>query len=378
MVKNKNFNPIMFLMPLGAGGLAIAFWVFLMFTVSHGAGMVHFDQVHTDSITAGQNILYSSVEVAAVVFGLIHFITLFYVLSKFLSWRKTDAYREYLNDPLRNNAIMIVFLAIDMAFNVVFALGNHFIFKNGDLFQLVMLPALIAWFVLFVISMYFSIKILSIMFTKEFDMNKMHFGFLAHPFSLVMIAVTGFGIAAFSGDFVIASVAFFLALMPLLVAMLLTLIKGVTMFQHHMRNNLPDRNFLPSTLMIMPIIMLIFLSLSRIGHYFHTHLGVEVGQMYFVFVTLIPFVFLNWYVIFGLVLIKNYFVNFKEFDVTQWAFICPVASYAVIGYFANASWLGAGTFLIWNFYLLAITILGAALYFYLLFKQIKANKIISN
>jgi len=85
--------------------------------------------------------------------------------------------------------------------------------------------------------------------------------------------------------------------------------------------------------------------------------------MYFVFVTLIPFVFLNWYVIFGLVLIKNYFVNFKEFDVTQWAFICPVASYAVIGYFANASWLGAGTFLIWNFYLLAITILGAALYF---------------
>lgn len=373
-MKNKNvenFNPVLFLMSLGAGGLAISLWAFLMFTIEHGKGMIHTGQVH--EIAGGSSIiyLYMGIEILAAIMGIIHFITLFWLLGKFFKWKKTSAYQKYMENPLVNNSIMAVFLTIDMAFNVVFALGNHFILKNGEWFQLVMGPALIGWAILYAFAIGFSIKVLKIAFTKEFDMDKMHFGFLIHPFALAMIGVTGFGIAAFAQNFVISSIAFFMSLVPFAVAIMLTIVKLVAMFLHHFKNNLPDRNFLPSTLIVMPIFMLSFVSLFRMGHYINHQFGIEISPAYYIMITVIPFAFLNWYAIFGIALIKDYFKNFKDFNVSQWAFICPIAAYVVIGFFANKYWLGV--FDVLSYFLLIVAIFGLILYFNLFFKQIITN-----
>lgn len=365
----KKFEPTLFLIPLGAGGLAITLWAFLMFTLNHGSVLITHSQIEDIAQNSIQLVLYTSVEVIATIMAIIHIITLIILLIQFLNWRKTKEYINYIKNPQVNSSIMTIFLTIDMFFNVVFAIGNHFFFTKYGIFQTVMAPALITWTLLYFITMMFSIRILKTMFTNNFDIDKMHFGFLIHPFALSMLAVTGFGIAAFSESFIISSIAFFLALAPWSVSILLLIVKIVTMFQHHFKNNLPDRNFLPSTLIVMPIVMLIFMSLFRMGHYLHNQLHIEVNPSYYIFVTMIPFVFLLWYGIFSLTLIKDYFKNFKEFNVTQWAFICPIAATSVIGYFANKFWLGIYTPL--SFTILIFSLVGVVLYFNLLIKQIK-------
>lgn len=368
LIEKKEFNPIIFLMSLGAGGISIGFWIFLNYGLNHGKGLVTSTQVHNIAETLFQKIFYSSLEIGAIIFAIIHFVTLFYFLKHFFIWKKTKNYLNYMNNPLINNGIMAMFLAIDMAFNIAFSIGNHFIIQNGPLFQTIMLPALIGWGIVYLITMSFSLKILKTAFTKNFDMNKIHFGFMVHPFALAMLAVTGNGIAAFSKTPIIANTAFFLSLMPLMVAILLTIVKIVTMFQNHFKNNLPSRNFLPSTFIIMPTIMLIFLSFFRMGHYFEHIFKVDIGITYYIFNTIIPFAFLTWYGIFGLVLIKDYFKNFKEFNITQWGFICPLVAYVVIGSIVNKVWLGVSTIL--SILLTIIIIFTASLYFKLMYRQI--------
>lgn len=367
----KNFNPVIFLMSLGAGGLSIGFWVFLNYAIEHGKGLVTTTQVHQAAETLFQKIFYTTLEVMAVIFALIHVISLFYLMKKFFVWRKTAEYTKYMNDPLKNNGIMAMFLAIDMFFNIAFAIGNHFVLQNGPLFQPVMAPALAGWTVVYLFTMGTSMRILKTSFTKEFDMKKIHFGFMTHPFALAMLAVTGYGIAAFAKTPAIANIAFFLAMAPLLVAILLTIVKVITMFQHHLKNNLPDRNFLPSTFIVMPTIMLIFLSFFRMGHYFEHIFGYHVAETFYIFTTVVPFVFLTWYGIFGLTLIKGHYKDFKKFDVSQWGFICPLVAYSVIGTIANAMWLGG---YMPGFYLIiGIVFLTSILYLKLLIRQIKSK-----
>jgi len=369
--KSKSFDPIMFLMSLGAGGLSIGLWAFFMFTFKHGKGLFNHDQLSQVITSNFQKYLFFSTEVLIIIMAIVHLVTITYLLIKYFKWLKTKDYKNYISDPLRNNGIMTVFLTITMTFNVIFAIGNHFIFKNGPLFQPIMGPALIGYFILYIFTMGTSIKILKIAFTNTFDFNKIHFGFMMHPFALSMLAVTGFGISAFSKNYIISSIAFFLAFAPWLVAILLTLIKIVTMFQHHFKNNLPDRNFLPSTLIVMPTIMLIFLSLTRIGHYLHNNLkGVEIGPAYYAIVTIIPFVFLFWYGLFSLTLIKDYFKTYKKFNVTQWGFICPIAAFNVIGFAMNKYWLGG--VLPFGYILLTFVFFGIIVYFDLFFKQVKS------
>lgn len=367
--KNQDFNPVMFLMSLGAGGMSISLWAFLMFTIEHGKGLVTRTQVQNSISSLYESILYNSLEVLIIILALIHFVTLFYLLKKYFSWRKTKEFLEFKSNPLKNNALMAVFLTIDMAFNICFSIGNYFIIQNGPLFQVVMAPALIGWIILFFFAMKASINILKTAFTSEFDMNKMHFGFLIHPFALAMIGVTGLGIAVFAQNPFVSNLAFLLALAPFTSASLLLTVKFVTMFQHHMKNNLPDRNFLPSTLIVMPIVMLLALSVYRMLHYFHEGLGLEIPKFIYIMVLVIPWVFLNWYGVFGLTLIKDYFKNFKNFDVTQWAFICPIAAYTVLGYFVSKTWLDV--LIPMNYFLLIVSLLGVILYFNLFVKQIK-------
>lgn len=372
--KNNNgmFNPVLFLMSLGAGGLSIGSWIYLNYGLEHGKGLVTFNQVHTIAQTTFQKIFYSSLEIMAVIFAIIHFVTLFYILKKYFAWKKTDEYQKYANDPLRNNGLMAIFLTLDMSLNIMFSIGNHFIIQNGSIFQTIMLPALIAWGLLYGFAMVTSLKILKIAFTTEFDMEKIHFGFMLHPFALSMIAVTGMGIAAFSKVPYVANTAFFLALMPLMTAILLTLVKTITIFQHHFKNNLPSRNFLPSTFIIMPTIMLISLSFFRAGHYLeHIH-AIEISQLYYIMTTVVPFAFLFWYGLFGLMLISDYFKNFGEYDLTQWGFICPLAAFIVIGTIANNVWLGV--FWPLSAVFVVLTLFSAGLYFRLLFKHISYVK----
>jgi hypothetical protein len=98
---------------------------------------------------------------------------------------------------------------------------------------------------------------------------------------------------------------------------------------------MPERQFLPSFLIVIPITTIYAISFFRLGHYLEHQFGYHF-HAFSTIVIAVPFAFQTWYFAFGLSMLKNYFKKDffrKEYYVTLWAFICPFVGYAVLGVF---------------------------------------------
>jgi hypothetical protein len=232
-----------------------------------------------------------------------------------------------------------------------------------------MLPALIFWLVLWGVLMSSEVKLLKISFIKGFDIDKINFGWLLHPFALGMLTVVGTGIAAMAQDISIASTAAFFSLVSGSMGLFLMSVKLILIFKSHLKaNEMPEKKFIPSFLIIVPNITLYSISAFRFSHYMRSHLGMETEILSFL-VVLIGFAFEVWYLMFGLSLMGDYFKKHffkKEFYVEQWGLICPVVAFGVLGSFVYK--LFAGNVLMYTVIVLSI-LLSAFLYLMLLKRQ---------
>jgi len=182
-----------------------------------------------------------------------------------------------------------------------------------------------------------EVKLLKIAFVQGFDSEKINFGWLLHAFALTMVSVVGTGIAAMSKNLSLANSAAFLSLIVLSMGTFLFLVKLFTLFKKHFSDrSLPDKEFLPSFLIVIPIITLIAISFFRLGHYLESALGVHLTG-YFYLVIGLSFAFEIWYMIFGFSLLKDYFKknHFNEYYPTQWGLICPLVAFGVLAGFAH-------------------------------------------
>ena len=153
----------------------------------------------------------------------------------------------------------------------------------------------------------------------------------------------------------------------------LLLVKMVMIFKSHFSaEGLPDKNFLPSFLIVIPNITLFAISLFRLGHFLEHHHGFHL-EGYFYIVIGFAMAFEIWYMLFGLSLLIPYFRNhhFREFYVSQWGLVCPFVAFTVLGSFAYNNVLAVPVINIMIYITLIVTV---ALYFELLFKQIKCLK----
>lgn len=231
-----------------------------------------------------------------------------------------------------------------------------------------MMPALIFWIVIWFFLMRIEIKLLRISFEKSFDTTKIHFGWLLHPFALGMLTVTGTGIAALAANASIANTAAFLSTASGTMGFFLLIVKMITLFKSHFAaGGMPERQFFPSFLIVIPNITLYAISAFRFGHYLEHHHGLEMGA-YFLIVMLIAFAFETWYMVFGLSLLKEYFKKHfsKEYYVSQWGLVCPIVAYAVLGSFVYNIFAQSTLLYITTLVTLFVSV---ALFFILLRKQ---------
>lgn len=335
-MKKNTFSPLGFLASLGAGGIAVIPFAFFQYTFHTGKGLITFGQIDHFSLPFTQQVLFYILEAVMVVFTLIHFILTYQNSKELIGWVKSKEYEGVLNDPLKNAGIMATFLSYFMTMNVFIGPIRFFVPYMSINLQGMMLPALIVATVLWGLMMRMEIKLLKISFVKSFDVNKIHFGWLLHPFSLSMGTVTLTGIAAMAKAPYIAHLAASLAFVSGTMAFFLLIVKLISIFKSHFAaDGLPDKQFLPSMLIVVPIVTLLAISGFRLGHYFHKQLGFHTEFLEFAIVAF-AFAFETWYLMFGLALLKDYFKkNFfqKEFYITQWGLICPFVAYAVLGSF---------------------------------------------
>lgn len=249
---------------------------------------------------------------------------------------KTNAFSDLMEDPLRNAAILAPVISLTMSMNVMIGPIRFFIPDLAANLQALMAPALLFWLGLWAFVMALEVRLLKTSFENSFDVSKISFGWLLHPFALGMLTVVGTGIAAMSQDATVAHTAAFFSLVSGSMGTFLLTVKLIAIFKSHFAaDGLPDRQFLPSFLIVVPNITLFAISAFRFAHYLENHLGFEAELMSFLVIAG-AFAFETWYMIFGISLLSDYFRKYffnGEFYVTQWGLICPVVAYGVLGSF---------------------------------------------
>jgi len=368
----KRFDPLSFLMSLGAGGISVIPFAFLQYTYPHGPGLIRLSDIAHGSLPSEGEILMLILEAIMVVFSLLHLGLSAILLKGLLGWDK-ESYKEQLNDPLRNAALLAPFISLIMTMNVFIGPVRFFIPAFADNLQAMLLPALVFWALIWIWLIGTVINLLRISFSSSFDVSKISFGWLLHPFALGMLPVTGTGIAAMAKDPAIAHSAAFLSLVSGSMALFLLTVKLISIFKSHFAApGLPAKQFMPSFLIVVPVITLLAISAFRLGHYAENMFGEHLG-LYFMAVTTSAFAFEVWYLMFGLALMKDYLKDhfFKsEFYVTQWGLICPFVAFAVLGSFVYSTFVQSpllyGT-------ILFTTLSTIALFFLLLYRQARCS-----
>ncbi len=367
--KNKyKFSPLLFLAALGAGGIAIIPFAFFQYTYYAGKGLVTYNAIIHGSLTLGQNILFRGMEGIMLLFAVIHLILLTRMTIKLIRWMRTKEYQEVLHDPLKSSSLLAPFIAYAMLLNVFIGPVRFFVPFFQQNFQAMMLPALIVWGILFLALMRTEIKLLHESFVKGFDIEQIHFGWLLHPFALAMVTVTGTGIAAMSANATIAHIAAFLSMISGSMGFFLLMVKLVVIFKKHFASKgLPEKQFLPSFLIVVPNITLYAISAFRLGHYLGVQHGMHV-EAFSLIVIVLSFAFEIWYLLFGLSLMKDYFKKDyfkKEYYPSLWGLVCPFVAFAVLGSFTYKLFAPWGLFII----LVLIATAAAVLLFFDLFRR---------
>lgn len=361
---------MLFLASLGAGGIAVLPFSFLNYTFPHGKGLIEIGQMPYGQLAIWQEVLFRSLEGVMILFIALHIILSLLFAAQLFRWMSGIDYKSFMADPLKNAGILSPFISLVMTMNVMVGPLRYFIPQMAHNLQSLMMPALVFWLLVGFFLMRMEIKLLKISFEKSFDVNKIHFGWLLHPFALGMYTVTGTGIAALSTNGPIAHTAAFVSFVFGSMGLFLLIVKMVAIFKSHFaQSGLPERQFLPSFLIVIPNITLYAISLFRIGHYFENHFDAHL-HLYFIAVVTIAFAFETWYMLFGLSLLLDYFRNHfsKEYYPSQWGLVCPVVAYAVLGEFVYNLFVQSEALYI----LIIITlIVSVVLFFSLLLKHMK-------
>ncbi len=373
----KKFSPLSFLASLGAGGIAIIPFAYLQYTFPHGKGLVKIADIAHATQPFWNNVFFYSLEAVMVVFTIIHLALSVIFFVKLYDFMKSEGYAEFINNPLVNAAILTPFISIVMTMNVFIGPVRFLVPQMADNLQLLMLPAFVVWVLLFILLMRMEIKLLKTAFEQTYDIQKITFGWLLHPFALGMLTVTGTGFAALAQDPTIAHAAAFLSFVSGSMGLFLLIVKLISVFQKHFasQEGLGAKQFLPSFLIVVPNVTLYAISAFRIGHYLEKHHAMHLDS-YFLLIVTVAFAFETWYMLFGMSLLKDYFKRHyfkKEFYVTQWGLICPFVAYAVLGSFVISVFVPSIVF-----HILAIAFLLIAVVFYLdlFLRYLKCQKLV--
>lgn len=332
----KKFSPLSFLAAVGAGGISIIPFAFLNYTVPHAKGLIKLADLTAGTWSVWQEILFYGLEVVMLVFAFLHVLLLISLFHRFFHFLGSSDYTELMENPLKNNSILTPFIALAMTMNVLIGPVRFFVPTLSQNLQLLMLPALLVWLVLLLAFFRLEIKTLKSLFLKSVDLTKVGFGWLLDVFALSMLAVTGSGIAALAKSPAIAHTAAFFSLMGASMAIFFLVIKVVLVFQKHFaEKSLPEKQFLPSFLNLVPAVTLLTITFFRLGHYLEAQFSFHI-DWYFTLLVTGAFAFETWYLIFGLALLKDYFLQHhfeREHYPAQWALICPFVAYGVLGSF---------------------------------------------
>lgn len=349
--KEEAYSPLFFLASVGSGGIAITFFMYLLFVVPHpGTPIPTHDHLWT--ALEGTNVFMSILVVVALigiaVFYLQNIALLLWNIKKHIAFKKTPAYYTFRNSNAEVQRMAIP-LALAMSVNVSFVAGAVFVpglwAYVEKLFPLALLSFMfIGIYALKIFFAYFGRLLVEggLSFDKNNSLAQM-----LSVFAFAMIAVGFSASGAMSQNESVSIIGILLATVFLSIALLLLLLNLVLGF-HSMLGTGINKEAAISLWIMIPILTIVGITLYRIsmGLYFNfdgdknsisnllLFSSIFSLQLFFTFIGLTVMKRINYY---------EEFIKGNSRSAVAFAAICPgVALFVMSNFLINKGLVATG------------------------------------
>ncbi|NIY79106.1 hypothetical protein HCZ23_06445 [Celeribacter sp. HF31] len=346
-----HYVPTYFLASLGAGGLSVTFFMYLMFWVPHPGRPV---PVFEDILAAwGTGSLPMRLGLAVAIAGIAVFVflnlkLLIWNLSQYAALKKTERYTQLRNSNAESTLLAMP-LALAMSVNGLFIAGLVFVPNLWSIVEYLFPFAMIAFGVIGWIALSIIGDFLGRVLSKGgvFDVTSHNsFAQMLPAFALSMVGVGFAAPAAMSHVPWVVATALVLSTFFAVAALIYSLLALTTAFNSMLHYGTHEESG-PTLLIVIPIVTILSILFMRQNHGLHTfdgHSDPASTMMFLARMLSLQVVFLG----LGLVVLKRqgYFKDFvfgTKTSAGSYALVCPgVALSVLIQFFVNSGLVQAG------------------------------------
>ncbi|MDJ0826238.1 MAG: hypothetical protein QNJ16_12110 [Rhodobacter sp.] len=342
-----SYSPLYFLASLGAGGLAVTFFMYLFFWVPHPGQPV---PIFEDSARAfatgplGTQIAIVLAFAGIAVFGVLNVKSLIWNLTSYRVWRGTEAHAKLT----RSNAetqLLAMPLALAMTINVCFILGLTFVPGLWSVVEYLFPLAMIAFLAIGVLAFRLLANFLGRVLTQGgvFDLTAHNsFAQLLPAFALSMVAVGLAAPAAMSTAPLVQGISLILSTFFGFAAILYAVVAAITGINAMLHYG-TARESGPTLMIVVPLLTVLGIMFLRQDHGLHVSFDAHTAAAdTLVFLTRIVAVQVL-FLLLGLLVLRRQgyvaeFIFGAKTSPGAYALVCPGVAMAVMLHF----WINKG------------------------------------
>lgn len=337
-----NYAPLYFLGSLGAGGLTVTFFMYLMFWVPHKGRPVPVFEDITAAFANGSLPLQIGIAIALVgiaVFAFLNVKALIWNWTQLQAMKKTEAY-EKLRNSNGETSLLAAPLAMAMTVNAMFIVGLVYVPGLWSIKEVLFPFAMVAFALIGVYAFRLIGDFLGRVLTKGglFDVTAHNsFAQLLPAFALAMIGVGFAAPAAMSSTPVVVGTSLVISTFFGTASILYTLFAAVTAFNSMLHYG-TAKEAAPTLMVVVPIMTILGILTLRQNHGLHTTFDAHVTNietaMFLARLLSVQIIFL----MIGLTVLvrQEYFKDFVFGSKTSpgsYALVCPGVAFNVMMFF---------------------------------------------
>ena len=378
------YNPLYFLASVGAGGLSVTFFMYLMFWVPHtGRPVPIFEDMlavmQTGSMGLKAAVLVAWIGIAAMVFLNLKY--LIWNLKQFSAFRKTDAYHTLKNSNAETTLLAMP-LALAMAVNGMFVAGLVFVPGLWSIVEILFPFAMAAFLAIGILALSYIGDFLGRVLTKGgvFDVTAHNsFAQMLPSFALAMTAVGFAAPAAMSHNTIVVAVSLVGSTFFGVASIVYGVLALITAFNSMLHYG-TSKESAPTLMIVIPILTILGIMFMRQDHGLHETFSVHstAAETMIMLARLIAIQVL--FAMLGLTVLarQEYWKSFvfgSETSPGSYALVCPGVALSVLTqFFLNAGLVKAGVVDKFSLIYWAITLIAVELQFAMIGLVLRLNK----
>lgn len=348
---SDTYSPLYFLASLGAGGLAVTFFMWLLHWLPHPGQPVPVFEDIAAAFSGGTLLVQGMILVAALaiaVFGFLNLKLLVWNLRRFSEWSKTEGYAKFMKTNAQTQ-VMAMPLALAMSVNVLFIFGMVFVPGLWSVVEYLFPLAMVTFIGIGIYAFRLYGAFLGrVLVEGGFNCAaNNNFGQVLPAFAFAMVGVGLAAPAAMSTLPGLAALGLVLSSFFFMTSALIAIVAVVLGIRSMMENG-ANPETAPTLSIIVPLLAVLGILSLRQSHGLHEHFGAAdlAGERMVMLAKYLSVQVLS-LLFAGLILIRQgyagRFLFGRETSPGSYALVCPGVGFAVlVHFFVNKGLVDAG------------------------------------